>query len=40
MMARFYFDFHHADGILRDDEGEDLASAMIARKVALETIGE
>ena len=40
MMARFYFDFHNADGILRDDEGEELASAMIARKVALETIGE
>ena len=40
MMARFYFDFHDADGILRDDDGEELASAMIARKVALESIGE
>jgi hypothetical protein len=40
MMPRFYFDFHDADGILRDDDGEELASAMIARKVALETIGE
>ena len=40
MMPRFYFDFHDADGILRDDEGEELASLSIARKVALETIGE
>ena len=39
-MARFYFDFHNAEGILRDDEGEELASAIIARNVALETIGE
>ena len=40
MMARFYFDFHDANGILRDDAGEELSSAIIARKVALETIGE
>ena len=40
MMARFYFDFHDANGILRDDDGEDLPDAIIARNVALETIGE
>ena len=39
-MARFYFDFHDADGVLRDDAGEELASAIIARNVALETIGQ
>jgi Domain of unknown function (DUF6894) len=38
-MARFYFDFCDASGILRDDAGEELPSAAIARKVALETIG-
>jgi len=38
-MPRFYFDFQNTDGILRDDDREELASAMIARKVALETIG-
>ena len=38
-MARFYFDFHDANGVLRDDAGEELPSAIIARKVALETIG-
>jgi hypothetical protein len=40
MMPRFYFDFHDANGILRDEDGEELASATIARKVALESIGE
>ena len=39
-MARFYFDFHDANGILRDDDGEELPSAIIARNVALETIGQ
>ena len=38
-MARFYFDFHDANGILRDDDGEELPSAIIAENVALETIG-
>ena len=23
-MARFYFDFHDANGVLRDDDGEEL----------------
>ena len=40
MMARFYFDFHDANGILRDDDGEELPSAIIAQNVALETIGQ
>jgi hypothetical protein len=39
MMARFYFDFHDANGVLRDDDGEELPSAIIAQNVALETIG-
>ena len=39
-MARFYFDFHDANGILRDEDGEELASTIIARNVALETIGQ
>ena len=40
MMPRFYFDFHDASGILRDEDGEELASTIIARNVALETIGQ
>ena len=39
-MARFYFDFHDANGILRDDAGEELPSAIIARKEAIETVGQ
>jgi hypothetical protein len=39
LMARFYFDFHDANGILRDDAGEELPSATIARKQALKTVG-
>ena len=40
-MARFFFDFHDdAGGILRDDAGEELSSATIARKEALETVGQ
>ena len=39
-MARFYFDFHDANGVLRDDDGEELPSAIIAQNVALETIGQ
>ena len=38
-MARFYFDFHDASGILRDEAGEELPSATIARKEALKTVG-
>ena len=39
MMARVYFDFHDANGILKDDAGEELPSAVIARKAAIETVG-
>ena len=39
-MARFYFDFHDANGVLRDDAGEELPSAIIARKEAIETVGQ
>ena len=39
-MARFYFDFHDANGIFRDDAGEELPSAIIARKEALEIVGQ
>ena len=39
-MARFYFDFHDANGILRDNAGEELPSSIIARNVALEIIGQ
>jgi hypothetical protein len=39
-MARFYFDFYDASGILRDDAGEELPSATIARKEALENVGQ
>jgi len=38
-MARFYFEFHDSDGILRDDAGEELPSATIARKEALKSVG-
>ena len=39
MMTRFYFDFHDANGVLRDDAGEELPSAVIARTEAIETVG-
>ena len=39
-MARFYFDFYDAGGTLRDDAGEELPSATIAREEALKTIGQ
>jgi hypothetical protein len=39
-MPRFYFDFHDANGIFRDDAGEELSSAIIARKEALEIVGQ
>ena len=39
-MTRFYFDFRDASGILRDDVGEELPSATIARKEALRIVGQ
>ena len=38
-MPKFYFDFHDASGIFSDDSGEELPSAVIARKEAIETVG-
>ena len=38
-MPKFYFDFHDANGIFRDNAGEELPSAIIARKEAIETVG-
>ena len=40
LMTRFYFDFRDASGILRDDAGEELPSATIARKEALRIVGQ
>jgi hypothetical protein len=39
-MARFYFDFHDANGILRDEAGEELLSATVAKEEALKTAGQ
>ncbi len=38
-MARFYFDFHDASGILRDEAGEELPSATIARRTCPQGLG-
>ena len=39
-MARFFFDHHDANGIFKDDVGDELTTATIARMVALKTVGE
>ena len=39
-MARFFFDFHDVGGIFVDGAGEELPNAAIARKEALETVGQ
>ncbi|WP_063799771.1 DUF6894 family protein [Bradyrhizobium jicamae] len=39
-MARFYFDFYDAAGIIRDNAGEELPSATVALKEALEMVGQ
>jgi len=39
-MARFYFDFHDANGILRDEAGEELLSATVAKEEAVTTAGQ
>ena len=38
-MAKFYFDFHDINGVLRDEAGDEMPNAIIARKEAIETIG-
>ena len=40
VMARFFFDHHDANGIFRDEVGDELPTAAIARAVALRTVGE
>ena len=40
VMARFFFDHHDANGIFKDDVGDELTTATIARMVALKTVGE
>ena len=39
-MPKFYFDFHDTNGVLRDEAGDELSSAIIARKEAIETVGQ
>ena len=39
-MPKFYFDFHDINGVLRDEAGDELPSAIIARKEAIETVGQ
>jgi hypothetical protein len=38
-MPTFYFDFHDTNGVLRDEAGDELPSAIVARKEAIETVG-
>ena len=38
-MPTFYFDFHDTNGVLRDEAGDELPSAIIARGEAIETVG-
>ena len=40
VMARFYFDFHDDTGIMKDDAGQELPSATVARTEALEAVGQ
>ena len=38
-MPKFYFDFHDTNGVLRDEAGDELSSAITARKEAIEAVG-
>ena len=38
-MTRFYFDFQYADGVLRDDTGQELASVTVAHNEAMKMLG-
>jgi len=38
-MPTFYFDFHDTNGVLRDEAGDELPSAISVRKEAIETVG-
>jgi hypothetical protein len=39
-MPRYYFDFHDAQGITKDETGEELSGEESARNTALVTLGE
>jgi hypothetical protein len=39
-MPRYYFDFHDAQGITKDDSGEELPGEESARDAALVALGE
>jgi hypothetical protein len=39
VMPTFYFDFHDTNGLLRDEAGDELPSAVVARKEAIEAVG-
>ena len=38
-MPKFYFDFHDTNGVIRDEAGDELSSAITARKEAIENVG-
>jgi uncharacterized protein DUF6894 len=39
-MPRYYFDFHDAGGVTKDETGEELPSESAARSMALVALGE
>lgn len=39
-MGRFYFDFRDGNGVSKDEDGEELSSALIARDVAIKSAGQ
>ena len=39
-MTKFYFDYQDANGVLKDDVGEELPDTAVARKEALVTAGQ
>ena len=39
-MTKLYFDYQDANGILKDDVGEELPDTAVARKEALVTAGQ
>ena len=39
-MARFFFDYQDANGVVKDDFGEELPNATVARTEALMTAGQ
>jgi hypothetical protein len=39
-MTRYFFDYHDATGVTRDEIGEDLPSVSAAREMALAALGD